>query len=168
MKFLSLIVLILSVCTGCLKSDDLILDGEPSPLVLVNDSNWPTPVYDWSTPPADSVYGTSKLTLRASLSSGRPLNDDTKVSFNVDLNAMTEFNTAWSADYKLLPENAYSGILEVVIPAGRVDGSALITVDPAKFDGQSNYVLPVTIASASNGLKVAENRRLLLFTLQGY
>ena len=157
-----------SLLTGCLKSDELILDKESSPLVLVNDSNWPTSVYDWSTPPADSVYGTTKLTLRASISSGKPLNQDTKVSFAVDPNALLEFNAAWSADYKLLPEDAYSGMLEVVIPAGSIDGFATITVDPDKFDGLNNYLLPLTITSANNGLKVAENRRLLLFTLQGF
>ena len=168
MKLISAFILLLALLTGCLKSDSLLFEKEAQALVLVSDSNWPVPVYDWSTPPADSIFGTSKLVLRASISSAKPLNYDVKVNFAIDLNALSDFNAAWSSNYTLLPEDCYSGALEVVIPAGSLDGFASLTVLPGNFDGVSNYLLPLTITSASDGLNIAENRRLLLFTLQGY
>lgn len=161
-------LLLVVLFSGCLKSDDLPFSKNPPALVLIHQSNWPVVVYPWTEPLVDSVYGTSQLLLRASLSAATPLDHDLTVSFEIDPAAALGINTAYNTAYEILPENSYDGELKLVIPAGKLDGEAVLTIHPENFDGLSNYILPLTISSVSDGFGIATNKRQVFYTLQGY
>lgn len=89
------------------------------------------------------------------VASAKPLSTDTKYTVAVDYSLMTAYNSSPGAAniYEQMPDGSYTiDKLAGTIKAGQRLDSVHVTFDKSLLDPAKSYMLPIKLASASNGV----------------
>ena len=153
--------------TSCLK-DDLVLDpnktnnviefGNPADIASPEGAKY----YLYS--PALEIKTEIDLPITVSYSGAQTAPQDISVKVAVaSTTVIDEYNTQQGTNYIILPSNLYTfSTTDLVIPNGQRTSSFNIKFKTAQFDLTKNYVLPITITSASFGIISGNFRTILL------
>ncbi len=94
------------------------------------------------------------IPVMVNVASPAPLGTDVKATLAVDAAFLDAYNTANGTSYVLMPADAYTTTgWDVTIKAGKRLDSMVVTFDFTKLDLTQSYILPITIASASEPIE---------------
>jgi len=107
------------------------------------------PLYTKTFPASDAA----EMKIILSYSGAHDNNQDIKVKFKLDPQALETYNEEEGTTYEVLPSELYTiGELEVTIPKGQRQVEKIITFNTAEFDLSKDFALPFTITESSHGI----------------
>ena len=96
---------------------------------------------------------------------------DLIVTFRIEKDSLTTYNTQNNTDYRLLPDDVYEFTDSVVtIPAGQTCSSipAVVNIHAARLPEVGRYLLPVKLISVEGGeYEINQNRDILYIMING-
>lgn len=141
--------------TSCLDEDPLLDPDKVENVVefydigLIASPGSVYPLYVSSFTAADEV----ELKIIVSYSGAQENNQDIKVKFRVNADALEKYNESEGTDYEILPSELYSiDAMEVTIPKGQRQVEKTIKLFTNNFDFSKNYAIPLTITESSFGI----------------
>ncbi len=159
--------------SGCLKDPRYIDYSKVGVLIelpLAEVNNYQGGSGPFETPTYSLAAGaTDTLVVAVNVASPKPLTTALSVTLTTtDLTALNAFNTANGTTFTPLPASDFSviGSLTVTVPANQRLAYARIIIKAAAIGlaNSGNYVLPITIASAS-GQAIAQPEKALLYNI---
>ena len=126
----------------------------------------------------DAAQASPSIPVFVNLASPSVLKTDVTATLAIDTAYLTQYNAANGTSFTLLPANAYTvSKMAITIKAGQRLDSAIVKFDFTKFDFSQSYVLPFTIATASQPIEqwnhlmlniVVKNQYEADYTCTGY
>jgi len=139
--------------SSCLKNGDYFADFASAaasvdlPLAATNVNGPVTFAYD-------AAQANPSIPVFVNLASPAVLDKDVTATLAIDDAYLTKYNIDNGTSYTLLPSNAYTvSKFNITIKAGKRLDSATVKFDFSKFDFSKSYILPFTIASASQPIE---------------
>ncbi|MFI5185285.1 MAG: DUF1735 domain-containing protein [Chitinophagales bacterium] len=143
------LLLILFGFTSCLKNSNHNIDfstaGASVELPLAAANNNTVVSFSYTAVPS------ANIPFYINLASPHTLGTSVTATFAIDSVYLTDYNTANSTNYQLMPDSDYTVLngWNRTIPAGQRLDSMYVKFDFTKMDATQTYVLPVTIKTAS-------------------
>jgi len=146
-------VLMMGTLNSCLKNGKYYTDfsaisaSVDLPLAATN-NNHPVPFA------YDAAASSPSIPVIVNLASATPLSSATTATLAVDAAYLDDYNTANGTSFLLMPADAYTvDGWDVNIPAGKRIDSMVVHFDFNKLDLTESYILPITIAQASQPIE---------------
>jgi hypothetical protein len=156
--------LMMGICslTSCLKNGKYYIDfagvGASVDLPLAASNSNGIVAFSYA-----ATVTTTSIPVYVNLASPKPLGTAVTATLAIDTAFLNAYNTNNGTTYSVLPDSVYSAVngWSRTIPAGQRLDSTYITFDFTKLDLTQNYILPITIQTAS--VPIEQWNHLLLY-----
>lgn len=160
-------VALLFLLTGCLKEHDGFIDfTQTQDFVILTGAG----LSNFKASNVIMASDTVRKTITVDLASANNDNGPVTVTVGLDPNAasiITSYNTANSADYQLMPSNAYKlTSTQVTVPAGQHYATTTLEIYQSKLDPAISYMVPISITNGG-GKNLSSNQNTIYYNVVG-